>query len=400
MNVDLMRGIDYWLGIPMCFIMTLFCRLRDVFIPDSGDIKNVLFIELSEMGSAVLADPAMQKVKKETSANLFFLIFKRNKDSLKLLATVPDNQIFSIRENSIILLVWDSFRYFFWCRKNRIDTVVDLELFSRYTALLNAFSGAGKRVGFHVFFQEGLYRGNLLTHKVLYNPHIHITKNYLSLVHALLSEKKDTPFSKTAIPETEIQKLMVSPEQKNRMEELILKHAPLFQTGKNRLVLVNANASELLPQRKWPMEYYEDLIKCILDHFKDIYVFLTGSGAEWNELEELKRNVNHSNCINFAGAVPLTDIPVLYELSHCMITNDSGPAHFASVTNMKTFVLYGPETPRLYGALGNTTAIYAELACSPCVNAFNHRKTPCLDPVCLKTIRPEKVFNLIKPSLE
>src|SRR5262249_43816885 len=59
--------------------------------------------------------------------------------------------------------------------------------------------------------------------------------------------------------------------------------------------------------------------------------------------------------------------------STCMITNDSGPAHFASITEMPTFVLFGPETPQFYGPLGQTTPIYAGLACSPCVAATNHR---------------------------
>src|SRR5262245_41273125 len=90
----------------------------------------------------------------------------------------------------------------------------------------------------------------------------------------------------------------------------------------------------------------------------------------------------------------------VYSISTCMITNDSGPAHFASLTEMPTFVFYGPETPRLYGALGCTTPIYAGLACSPCVAATNHRKTPCQDNVCLKIITPEHVYDLVKPVLQ
>ena len=60
----------------------------------------------------------------------------------------------------------------------------------------------------------------------------------------------------------------------------------------------------------------------------------------------------------------------------------------------------GPETPKLYGALGQTTPIYAGLACSPCVAATNHRKTPCNDNICLKVIDPEWVYDLVKPLLQ
>jgi len=83
-----------------------------------------------------------------------------------------------------------------------------------------------------------------------------------------------------------------------------------------------------------------------------------------------------------------------------MLSNDSGPPHFASVTDMPAFVFFGPETPKLYGPLGQATPIYAGLACSPCVSASNHRKTPCEDNVCLQVITPEQVFSILQPKLD
>jgi len=83
-----------------------------------------------------------------------------------------------------------------------------------------------------------------------------------------------------------------------------------------------------------------------------------------------------------------------------MVTNDSGPGHFAAVTDMPTFVIFGPETPALYGSLGKTTPIFAGLACSPCVSASNHRKTACKDNVCLQVIQPLQVFKAVLPNLE
>ena len=82
-----------------------------------------------------------------------------------------------------------------------------------------------------------------------------------------------------------------------------------------------------------------------------------------------------------------------------MLTNDSGPGHFSAVTDLRTFVLFGPETPLLYGSLGNSTPIYAGLACSPCVSATNHRKTPCRDNVCLQVITPEAVLRQLRSAL-
>ena len=83
-----------------------------------------------------------------------------------------------------------------------------------------------------------------------------------------------------------------------------------------------------------------------------------------------------------------------------MLTNDSGPGHFSAVTNLRTFVIFGPETPSLYGSLGNSTPIYAGLACSPCVSAANHRKTLCIDNVCLRVIEPEMVLERLREALK
>ncbi|MBD3801500.1 MAG: glycosyltransferase family 9 protein, partial [Campylobacterales bacterium] len=49
---------------------------------------------------------------------------------------------------------------------------------------------------------------------------------------------------------------------------------------------------------------------------------------------------------------------------------------------------------------GPTTPIFAGMACSPCVSAANHRKTPCTDNQCIKVITPEWVFETLKPKLD
>ena len=66
MNVEIMRKIDYWLGRPICFFLTVIdflCKLLFFMKSRKENIhpKKFLFVELSEMGSAVLAYPAMKK---------------------------------------------------------------------------------------------------------------------------------------------------------------------------------------------------------------------------------------------------------------------------------------------------------------------------------------------------
>lgn len=402
MKVDTMRRIDHLAGVPLCFIVTIFIKLLSFFnLKKPTAVKNVLLVELSEMGSAILVDPAMRKLQSK-GADLYFVIFKKNAPSLHLLGTVNKENIYTIREDSLVSLALDTLGFLLWTRKNKIDTVIDLELFSRFTALLTGLSGAERRIGYHAFHNEGLYRGSLLTHEVAYNSHIHIAKNFIALVNAAYTEKHEVPYSKTLISDDEIvlAKADISDEDKGSMHQHITKIYPGYDKTKQRIVLINPNASELLIQRRWMPEKYIELMKRILDNYPDVVILITGAPSEKNEAEGLKAKVNHERCVNFAGQLKLSQMPTLYSISHMMVTNDSGPGHFSAITDLKTYVIFGPETPKLYGSLGNSTAIYAGLACSPCVSASNHRKTPCHDNVCLQVIDVDQVYQTIRPDLE
>ena len=399
-----MRNVDYFAGVPLCFAGTIVRKLLSLLSAPLAESapRNILFIELSEMGSTILADPAMQKLKRDLKANLFFAIFKKNKPSLELLGTVPKENIFTIDDGSLSGLASDAVSFLFWTRRNRIDTVIDMELFSRFTALLTGFSGARRAVGFHAFHNEGLYRGDFLTHKVAYNPHLHMSKNFIALVNALTGDPKEVPMSKTFISDEEIglRKVSVNEDARQAMREKIKSVCPGYDTARHRIVLFNANASDLLPIRRWPRDHYIALAGTILERYPNVVILLTGGTSDFDWLEVIEEKVGSGRCVNFAGRTKLLELPVLYSLSACMVSNDSGPPHFASVTEMPVFVFFGPETPKLYAPLGNATPICAGLACSPCVSAANHRKTACSDNVCLRIITPEQVFGMLQPLLE
>ena len=254
-------------------------------------------------------------------------------------------------------------------------------------------------MGYHIFHGEGLWRGNMLTHKVHYNPHIHIAKNFLSLIHAAFSTQPEQPFSKIHIPDAAIQiaQAVVQPRDKQavleRIERMAREAQRPFTLGQQPLLLVNPNASELLVQRRWAPESFSALIVALQKKWPDCLILITGSPAEHAYVENVRSGANVANAINFAGQVSFAELPALYTLADVMVTNDSGPGHFSSVTGLHTVVLFGPETPALYGSLGKSIPITAQLACSPCVSAANHRKTPCSDNACMRAIRVEQVLE-------
>ena len=402
LSVDTMRTIDHRVGVPLCALATpfvvLFDWIKTLFAGPAQQPRKLLFIELSEMGSAILVDPAMRDAQAR-GAEIFFLIFKSNKASLTLLNTVPAANIFTIDASSLVSLVTDTVKFLFQARAKKIDTVIDLELFSRFTALLTGLCGARRRVGYHIFHGEGLWRGNILTHKVHYNPHIHIAKNFMALIHAAFSTQTEQPFSKIHITDASIQiaQAIIKPSDMQvvleRIERLAREAQRSFTLGQQPLLLVNPNASELLVQRRWAPESFSALIVALQKKWPDCLILITGSPAEHAYVENVRRGADIPNALNFAGQVSFAELPALYTLADVMVTNDSGPGHFSSVTGLHTVVLFGPETPALYGSLGKSIPITAQLACSPCVSAANHRKTPCVDNVCMRAISVEQVLE-------
>jgi ADP-heptose:LPS heptosyltransferase len=145
-------------------------------------------------------------------------------------------------------------------------------------------------------------------------------------------------------------------------------------------------------------ERYAELIRRILTGYDDAVVMITGAPEERAQAEELAR-ANGSRAVSFAGRSSLADLPALYAHAVLMVSNDSGPAHFSAACGLPTIVLFGPETPKLYQPLGASRAIYAGLACSPCVTAHNHRKTACTDNVCMQAIAVDEVYAAVAEVL-
>jgi ADP-heptose:LPS heptosyltransferase len=398
MNVDTMRSIDRRAGVPLCAIATALVwvagRLRR---RAARPLRRILFVELSEMGTTVLAQPAMRRAREKLNAEVYFVIFARNVGSLDLTGDFPPANVFTIRDTSLLRLAVDTLRFLAWTRRTGIDTVIDLELFSRFTALLTGFSGADRRVGFHRFHQEGLYRGEMLTHRVAYNPHIHIAKNLIALVEALALPAQ-VPYTKARIDDE--LKVAIPPAPDAARDALLARirgEAP-FDPARQRLVLVNPNASEMLPHRRWMSERYAALIRRVVAAHEDVLVAITGAPSERVEAEALAKEAG-ARCISLAGKTKLAELPALYAHATLMVSNDSGPAHFAAASGLRTIVLFGPETPRLYQPLGPSRAIYAGLACSPCVSAHNHRKTACTDNVCMQAIGIDEVYAVVTEEL-
>jgi ADP-heptose:LPS heptosyltransferase len=395
MNLDLIRAIDRWVGIPACFAVSMGYKVCDFFRAQPKDkpaqettSKKFLFLELSEMGSAILAYPAMKYVlRRYPGTELYFLIFE------------PKDRVLTISVRSPLHFLASTVKALVAMRAARLDAVFDLELFSRFSSLLSGLSGARMRVGYGKYHEEGLYRGSFMTHRVLYNPHQHISRNFLALVKSIEHEG-EYPLVKEIIQEQEMEK------PGYQSSELALKGLKARLAAMNpmvdkaeHLVLLSPNAGDLLPIRAWPVENYVALTQRIIGRFNAVVIVIGLAGAARDAKMILSR-VGPERCVDFTNQTSFRDLLDLLNLADALVTADGGPAHFAGLTSIKNIVLFGPETPLLYAPLGgNTTCLSAGLACSPCLSAYNHRKTSCTEPRCMEAITVDEVFAVVSESL-
>jgi ADP-heptose:LPS heptosyltransferase len=352
--------------------------------------KKILFLELSEMGSAIIAHSALDLAKRQyPDADLFFMVFSKNQESVSLLGVIPEENLVLVDASSFKGLALSTLQALRRLRRLRIDTVVDLELFSRFTAMVSYLSGAKTRVGFHNYTAEGLYRGSLITHKVFYNPHQHMELNFLALVRALAAPPDQTPMLKEDVRPFRVPLPRHTPttHEINRLWGILHAEQPAL-SAQHRLLVVNPDPGDALPIRGWALDRYVQTVEKLLVLNEDLYCVVIGLKASKPYAQALQDSLGRERVLDLTGKTKtLRDVVTLFTFSDLLITNDSGPAHFAALTEIRSIALFGPETPALYGALGEGKKnIWANYSCSPCLSAHNHRHTVCKDSLCLKAI--------------
>jgi ADP-heptose:LPS heptosyltransferase len=314
-----------------------------------------------------------------------------------VLGVVPEGNVITVSSSNFFSFLFSSVGAIWKLRLKKISVSVDMELFARSTAILSFMSGAKNRVGYFRYHNEGLYRGNFLTHKVEFNPHIHMAQNFLNLIYAIKSSKKDVPLTKKPVDEQDIilPKVRISETVKMKMIKRLQDENKYIVHAK-KIILLNPSASDIVPMRRWPLTNYIDLARLLVKH-DGVYIIITGVESEKKHADILHQTLGSMRCVNLAGKTSFSELISLYDIADILITNDSGPVHFSTMTNIKTFAFFGPETPVLYGPLGeNCLVLYSDYSCSPCISAFNQRKSPCNDNKCLKAITVQEVYRKVK----
>ena len=234
-----MRWIDHWIGLPLCFFCGL-CSViaRKVFGSRKRVIsgkRTIAVFKFFGMGSIIEATPLLRAIRERyPEARLVFVTFESNEKLVSKLGICDEVRV--IRTRTPVVFAADVIKQVLRLRFERVEAVIDLEFFSKFSTLVSFATRARIRVGFHL---NDFWRYSLITHPVYFNYFRHISDVYEQAgkcIDAVINDKR-----LIAIEADEECKKSVSGFMRNR------------GWPKGTVLLgVNINAGSLSLERRWP----------------------------------------------------------------------------------------------------------------------------------------------------
>ena len=146
------------------------------------------------------------------------------------------------------------------------------------------------------------------------------------------------------------------------------------------------------PLKRWPVEYWKELIKAIPE---SIFVLL--GGPEDKFLAEIAA-VDPRRVVNMGGKLSLLESACVVAASKVLVSNDTGLLHVAEQIGKPCIALMGP-APFGFPSRSKTQIFEIELSCRPC---SKHGQGPCVNAEyqkCMRDIKPASVADSLRRIL-
>ena len=226
LRVSVLQKADRVVFVPVCFLLTRLRKLLPELPADQPPKpKRIVIVKLAEQGSTVLANNAIRRaVEMVGRENVYFAAFEENRFIVDVLDLIPRGNVLTVPTTSVVAMLFGTLRMLLRMRLLRIDAAVDLEFLARFSAAIAYLSGARIRVGMHCYFEEGPYRGDLMTHRVLFNPQLHTSEMFQVMIEALAFAPKDFPAFNLKLKTVAAEEPVFSPrpEEIKGVEQMVL----------------------------------------------------------------------------------------------------------------------------------------------------------------------------------
>jgi heptosyltransferase-2 len=155
-------------------------------------------------------------------------------------------------------------------------------------------------------------------------------------------------------------------------------------------VLALCPGAEYGPAKRWPAEYFAEVVTWALAENWEVWLF--GSGKDVEVTQKINELTGH-RCLDLGGRTSWAEAIDLMALSTAAITNDSGLMHVAAALDLPLIALFGSSDPHHTPPMSDQADIlYLNLSCSPCFK----RECPLGHFKCMRDMKPQNVIGRLQ----
>lgn len=233
---------------------------------------------------------------------------------------------------------------------------------------------------------------------IIVDPNISFNKiKYLKYIYGkkliIINKKLNENYTKIDAYK-DINKIINKSEKNYSFNDFINNH----KTNNHLNIGFSVGSGSLEKNKRWPINYFCELIKLILTNNKFININLYGSASELHLNEQIFNTLSkyYPNRIRIINTANINEIFEIFKNLKLFISNDNGLSHFASLLKVKTFVLYGPTPTYSNGKSNYRIPISIGYKCSPCYDNF---RFGCGETKCFEYLNPKIVYNILSNDI-
>ncbi len=193
------------------------------------------------------------------------------------------------------------------------------------------------------------------------------------------------------LPAVHKPRLYIPAEVQQRGDALLSRYGI---TPADRLIGLNPGAS-FGSSKCWPVEHFAQTAE-LLQQQLNAKIILFAGPAE-HDIARSIVSLSKAQIIDTSpDNVDLALLKPLIKRCDVLVTNDTGPRHYAVAFDVPVVVVMGPTDPRWTASnLEYTIVLRQDLPCAPC-----HQKTCPTDHACMKNITPQGVLDAVRTFWE
>lgn len=349
---------------------------------ESGYEESILLINYNNLGDLICDTPSIRNIRKRYQKEKIILLV-RNQCCVELMNNCPYiDEVIEMPHSKDSLEV-----YYEFCKKLKKYAFI---LSVQFVRPFNEFNRTYIPYMLDIKKRLGL-----------------IQKDYKAKYEKAFTEYVEL-FNNTTRTEESLELLkLLNIKIDNEKTECWINNQNIMHFKYDNYIIIQTCAT--MESRMWHHSNFITLIKLILNKYSDIKILLTGTMNEYDKIKHIHDEIDNDRVII------MTDINIDTLLNYIknarlLITNDTGPFHFATAFNIKRIVMFGisPKEYLIRSKTENCIAICGTNKCPKDCNIRQLTSSNCIETYkmfgdnynCINTINPHLVFKFTKFILE